>query len=366
MLNFNLNEKESRLIDKNISKETHLWHIQFVKKKESLSKTLVTKIVEFIKSQDLLSKKLKEKANHEGFHPVGIARVPGSNRLKLRTAALERWLEAGHHADMNWMKAPRRKNIETLLSGVKSVLAVGLNYYVDVKQNADSLKIGRFAWGQDYHKTIKKRLKRLGLWLENQRPGCKWKICVDSSSLLEKAWAEEAGLGWIGKHSNVINKEEGSWMVLGFLLCTEELTADKPAKSLCGKCQKCIDSCPTNAISEPFIINSRLCLPYHTLENRNNQLPKEISSSMGQWIAGCDICQEICPWNQKPITSSSDPDMQPKEWILNLTHSQVRSWDENQWQINLQNSTLKRMKPWMWQRNLNAIENNNLSKNKTL
>ena len=320
--------------------------------------------MECLNKQDLLSKQLKEKAKGLGFNPVGIARVPGSTRLKLRTAALERWIEAGHHADMNWMKATRRKNIETMLMGVKSVVAVGLNYYVDIQPNPKSLKIGRFAWGMDYHKTIKKRLKKLGSWLESQRSECKWKICVDSSALLEKAWAEEAGLGWIGKNTNLINQKNGSWMVLGYLLCTEKLTADKPAKSLCGQCRKCLDACPTNAITEPFVINSRLCLPYHTLENRNPDLPKEIKVSIGQWIAGCDICQEICPWNMKSPISSQDPDMQPKEWILNLSKSQVKTWNDNEWSLKLQNSTLKRIKPWMWRRNLNAIENNQNSQTK--
>ncbi len=321
--------------------------------------------MECLNTQDLLSKKLKEQAKDQGFNPVGIARVPGSTRLKLRTAALDRWLEAGHHADMNWMQAPRRKNIETLLTGVKSVLAVGLNYYVDIKPHPNSLKIGRFAWGMDYHKIIEKRLKKLGLWLERQRPECKWKVCVDSSALLEKAWAEEAGLGWIGKHSNLINEKNGSWMVLGYLLCTENLTADKPAKSLCGNCRKCIEACPTHAITEPFVINSRLCLPYHTLENRNPELPKAIKESIGEWIAGCDICQEICPWNKKSTISSKDPDMQPKQWVLNLRKSQVKTWEENEWNQKLKNSTLKRMKPWMWRRNLNAIEYNSLSENQS-
>ena len=125
--------------------------------------------------QKILSKELKEKAKQEGFNPVGIARVPGSSRMKLRTAALERWLEAGNHGSMNWMEAPRRKNIEGLLKGVKSVLAVGLNYYIDIKPKTNTLLIGRYAWGEDYHKTIEKRLKRIGKWLETQRPGCGWR-----------------------------------------------------------------------------------------------------------------------------------------------------------------------------------------------
>ncbi len=309
-----------------------------------------------INNQKNLSLLLKEKARQEGFDPVGIAKVPGGSRIKLRTAALERWLEAGHHADMNWMKAPRRKTIESMLEGVSSVLAVGLNYYVGKERSENSLLVGRYAWGNDYHKTIEKRLKKIGRWLENQRPNCKWRVCVDSSPLLEKAWAEEAGIGWIAKNTNLINKSNGSWMVLGFLLCTEELEGDTPSKSLCGNCQKCIDQCPTSAITEPFVINSNRCLAYHTIENKNSSLPKEISESIGKWIAGCDICQEVCPWNHKKIPSSSDPDVQPKDWVINLTKEEVMKWDDETWREKLKHSSLKRIKPWMWRRNANAIK----------
>ena len=312
--------------------------------------------MEQINNKKTLSALLKEKAKEEGFDPVGIAVVPGSSRIKLRTAALERWLEAGHHSEMNWMHAPRRKKIENLLEGVSSILAVGLNYHVNIKRNPNSLFIGRYAWGNDYHKIIEKRLKRIGKWLEIQRPSCKWRICVDSSPMLEKAWAEEAGIGWISKNSNLINKSKGSWIVLGFLLCTETLLADSPAKPLCGTCQKCIDECPTSAITEPFVINANKCLAYHTIENRNEKLPIEISKSMGNWVAGCDICQDVCPWNKKNIPSSLDPEVQPKDWIINLTKEQILKWDDKEWDQNLKGSSLKRIKPWMWRRNANAIQ----------
>tara|TARA_Y100001968_G_scaffold332683_1_gene391799 strand:+ start:1610 stop:2545 length:936 start_codon:yes stop_codon:yes gene_type:complete len=310
-------------------------------------------------SQETLSEKLKKEAKKLGFSAVGIARVPGSTRIKLRTSALQRWLKAGHQADMLWMEAPRRKNIETLLEGVKSVIAVGLNYYVKTKEKPKELSIARYGWGKDYHKLIEKKLKKLGQWLEKEQPSCQWKVCVDSSPLLDKAWAEEAGLGWIGKNSNLINQEIGSWMFLGHLLCTEALTPDKPSIPTCGECEKCIEACPTKAITEPFVINSNLCLAYHTIENKAQDLPAEIKNSMGNWIVGCDICQEVCPWNQKEIPSNNDPSIQPKEWILNLTTKDVLSWDDELWKEKLQGSTLKRIKPWMWRRNANAINQKN-------
>ncbi len=314
----------------------------------------------FKEAESQLSKKLKQKALDQGFNPVGIARVPGSPRIQLRTAALERWLNSGHHADMNWMAASRRKDIQTLLEGIQSILVVGINYYVNTEKADGALSIARYAWGRDYHKVVTQRLKKVGRWLEEQRPGCRWKVCVDTSPLLDKAWAEEAGLGWIGKHSNLINSTKGSWMVLGHLLCTEPLQADKPAISLCGKCQKCMDACPTAAITEPFVVNARLCLAYHTIENRNPQLPNEITQSIGNWIAGCDICQNVCPWNQKNLQSTKDKEMLPKDWILSLTNQQALSWSDKTWNEKLKGSALKRIKPWMWRRNAKAIQANTL------
>ena len=310
-----------------------------------------------IKSQFQLSEELKKEAISQGFNPVGIACLPSSERIKLRTAALQRWLNKGYQADMKWMSAPRRQNIESLLEGVNSVLSVGLNYYVNKEREPFALSIARYAWGQDYHKIITRRLKRVGNWLKKERPNCQWKICVDSSALMDKVWAEEAGIGWIGKNSNLINKKYGSWFVIGHLLCTEKLIADKPYESLCGKCEKCIKACPTNAITEPFVVNSNLCLAYHTIENRNANLPKEISSSLGTWIAGCDICQEECPWNQKELPSSSDPEVQPQKRVLSLTQKQAIAWSESKWKKQLQGSALKRIKPWMWKRNAESIKN---------
>ena len=157
--------------------------------------------------QTRLSEALKRRAAEEGFNPVGIARIPGSSRLQLRTNALQRWLDHGHQADMAWMAAPRRRDPRLLLDGANSLLAVGLNYYVDAEPSPGSLKVARYGWGRDYHRVVDQRLRRIGRWLTEQRPDCGWRACVDATPLLDKAWAEEAGLGWIGKHSNLIHPE---------------------------------------------------------------------------------------------------------------------------------------------------------------
>ena len=298
-----------------------------------------------------ISLRLKKKAIQEGFAVVGIAAVPGNSRIKLRTKALERWLEKNYHSDMKWMESEKRKDIDLIFNGVKSIISVGYNYLSN--ENEEKIfKIGKFGQGKDYHKVIKSKLSILGNWLETKLPDCTWKVCVDSSPLLEKAWAEESGIGWIGKNSNIINKKNGSWLSLGFILINKELTPDKPAKSLCGKCEQCIDKCPTKAITEPFVIDSNLCIAYHTIENRNTTIPYHIQKKLNGWIAGCDICQDTCPWNNAaPI--NFDFDAQAKEWINTLDLNAI-NWTDEEWAENLKESALKRIKPWMWRRNIQA------------
>jgi len=303
-----------------------------------------------------LAQQLKQQAGVLGFDPVGIAAVPASPRLGLRTAALERWLAAGHQADMAWMADPRRQAVEQLLPGVRSLLAVGLNYYVKAQPAPGSLRVARYGWGRDYHRVIDRRLRQLGHWLEAQVPGVRWRACVDSAPLLDKAWAEEAGLGWIGKHGNLIHRQRGSWLLLGHLLTDLDLPADAPAQPLCGSCSRCLPACPTGAIVEPFVVDSRRCIAFHTIENREPQLPAAIAEQLQGWVAGCDLCQEACPWNQQPLASSEDPDLQPRPWWLNLRAEEALAWSDDTWDEKLRASALRRLKPWMWRRNIAAAQ----------
>ena len=310
-----------------------------------------------IQNKKEISKKLKEKAINEGFAISGIASIPGGSRLKLRTNALERWLANNHHGEMKWMEAERRKDISSLLKGAKSILSVGFTYINSQNNKKDKkLKVAKFGQGEDYHKIIYKKLKNIGRWINLEMPDCKWKICVDTSPLLEKAWAEESGLGWIGKNSNLINKKHGSWFTLGFMILTQDLVPDKPHQSLCGKCNRCIEDCPTKAIVEPFVIQSDLCIAYHTIESKEKTIPKKIKENLNGWIAGCDICQDVCPWN-KSVPFNDTVENNPKEWINNIDIHSL-SWDDKTWEENLKGSTLKRIKPWMWKRNIKAILGN--------
>jgi epoxyqueuosine reductase len=301
-----------------------------------------------------LADTLKQQARQLGFAAVGIASAGGSERLQLRTAALERWMEAGHQADMAWMADPRRRAVEALLPGVRSVVAVGLPYWVKAQRAPGSLKVARYGWGRDYHRVIDGRLRALGRWLESQIPGVGWRACVDSAPLLDKAWAEEAGLGWIGKHSNLISREHGSWLLIGHLLTTADLPADQPALPACGACRACIEACPTGAISEPFVVDARRCIAFHTIENRAEQLPAPIAAGLEGWVAGCDICQDVCPWNHRRFEGSSDPDLQPRPWWLDLRADEALAWSDADWDEKLRASALRRIKPAMWRRNIRA------------
>ena len=299
-----------------------------------------------------ISKKLKEKAILEGFTISGIASIPGSSRLKLRNSALERWLSNNYHDEMKWMEAEKRKNIGSLLEGARSVLSVGFTYLNSENNTKNKIfKVAKFGQGEDYHKVIYKKLKNIGKWINKEIPDCKWKICVDTSPLLEKAWAEESGIGWIGKNSNLISKK-GSWFTLGFIILTKDLVPDKPHQSLCGKCDKCIEHCPTKAIVEPFVIQSDLCIAYHTIESRKKTIPKKIEKNLNGWVAGCDICQDVCPWNRS-IPYNNTLETAPKEWMKNLNIESL-NWDDKTWEENLKGTTLKRIKPWMWKRNIKA------------
>ncbi|MCP9850310.1 tRNA epoxyqueuosine(34) reductase QueG [Cyanobium sp. Morenito 9A2] len=289
-----------------------------------------------------------------GFAPVGIAAVPGGGQLRLRTAALERWLQAGHQGSMGWMADPRRARVETLLDGVRSLVAVGLSYHVAAERVPGALAIARYGWGRDYHRVIDGRLRQLGRWLEGQVPSSRWRVCVDSAPLLDKAWAEEAGLGWIGKNANLIHPQKGSWLLLGHLLTTVELPADRPAEPLCGSCSRCLEACPTGAISEPFVVDARRCLAFHTIESREPSLPEPIKAGLGNWVAGCDICQDVCPWNGPRLEPSKDPDVQPRPWMLDLRAEEALGWNDAAWDERLRASALRRIKPWMWRRNIRA------------
>jgi epoxyqueuosine reductase len=297
---------------------------------------------------------LKAQALAEGFALAGLASAAGSPRLQLRSEALERWLAAGHAAGMGWMHDPRRRQLQALLPGAASLLLVALDYSRPERQQPQAPRIARYGWGRDYHRVIDGRLRRLGRWLQQHQADCRWRVCVDAAPLMEKAWAEEAGLGWIGKHGNLIHHRRGSWLLLGALITDLPLPADTPARPRCGSCSRCLPACPTGAIREPFVVDSRRCIAYHTIENRDPTLPTAISAQLQGWVAGCDLCQEACPWNQDLAPAPDDSACRPRDWILSTDGATLLTWDDGRWDNALRASALRRIRPWMWRRNLQA------------
>lgn len=257
-----------------------------------------------------LAEQIKAEAIALGFDKVGIASVDPPDTEAL--AALDRWLAQGYQAEMDWMASDRRRDVRNLLPNAQSVICVALNYYSGdhPDPSPEVGKIARYAWGRDYHRVVEKRLKALARWLQTQQPDCECRWYVDSGPIADKVWAQRAGLGWIAKNSNVISREFGSWIFLGELVTTLALPADRPHTAHCGSCSRCLEACPTQAIVEPYVVDANRCIAYHTIENRAADLPAAIAQNLQGWVAGCDICQEVCPWNQRFAQITTLPDLQ--------------------------------------------------------
>ena len=249
-----------------------------------------------------LTERLKTRALDEGFDLVGVAAAGPSET----TAALDAWLDASMHGDMGWMDRSRgaRSDPRRLLEECRSVVAVAMSYRTSLPESSSHpsddgrVWVSRYAWGRDYHRLVKKRLVRLGRWLAEERPGCAWRACVDTAPIPEREWAARAGLGWIGKNTALLNRRLGSELFLGVLLTDIELVPDRPLPEHCGRCTACLDACPTDAFSEPRVLDARRCIAYLTIEHRS-EIPEALRPAMGSMVAGCDICQEVCPWTRR-------------------------------------------------------------------
>ena len=255
------------------------------------------------------------------------------------------------------MNAPRREDVRTLLPEAKSIICVALNYYTDRHRpnTPDRAKISRYGWGRDYHKILHKRLKAFSLWLESQDPQIKTRYYADTGPIQDKLWAQRSGLGWVAKNSNVITREFGSWVFLGEILTTLDLEPDAPHTAHCGTCTRCIDACPTGAIVAPHTVDANRCIAYHTIENRAETIPDPIAQNLNGWVAGCDICQDVCPWNISFATPTHLPDFQPYEWNIAPTLTELATISQDEYDRRFPASALRRIKPDMLRRN--AIAN---------
>lgn len=298
--------------------------------------------------------RIKAQGQDIGFHKVGIAAIAPHDDGNI--PRLNQWLDQGYQADMAWMTSPKRQDIRQCLPEVQSVIAVALNYYTPHEHSDDPevAKISRYGWGRDYHRVMTKRLKAFYHWLAAEFPGDRHRFYVDTGPVQDKVWAERAGLGWIAKNSNVITREYGSWVFLGEILTTLKLPPDQPHTKHCGTCTRCIDACPTGAIAEPFVVDANRCIAYHTIENRAEDLPTEIKPHLQNWVAGCDICQNVCPWNQSFAQETDVPDFQPYPQNLAPKLKELAKITDEEWGDRLTGSALRRIKPWMWRRNAQA------------
>ncbi len=297
---------------------------------------------------------IKTAALDIGFHLVGIAAIDGYEDKALEH--LKSWLNSGYQAEMAWMTSPKREDIRAFMPEVRSLISVALNYYTPQQHsdNPELAKISRYGWGRDYHKVMGKKLKALSTWLKSQDESIVTRHCVDTAPVQDKVWAQRSGIGWIAKNGNVITREYGSWVFLGEILTNLEISPDPIHTSHCGTCTRCIDACPTKAIVKPYVVDANRCIAYHTIENRNPTLPSDIASNLSGWVAGCDICQDVCPWNQRFAKETEVRDFQPYETNLQPKLSELATISELEWDRRFRASALRRIKPAMWQRNARA------------
>ena len=303
---------------------------------------------------------LKRRAISEGFDLVGVAEA-----AKARSVGnLERWLDAGMHGEMAYMARTRRVRSDPrlLLSGCTSVVAVAMSYRCDQPDSTTGdvddgrAWVSRYAWGRDYHRILKKKLVRLGRWLAEKRSGAQWRACVDTAPILEREWAARAGLGWIGKNTLLLNRELGSELFLGILLTDQKLVPDGPRTEHCGTCTACLDACPTAAFPEPKVLDARSCVGYLTVEHRS-AIPDELWSGVGTNIAGCDICQEVCPWTRR-APADLHPEFAPETRRLRPKLGDLEGLDEEGYAEWRKGSALNRIRYEQFRRNLEVARKN--------
>jgi len=298
-----------------------------------------------------LTGKIKQICVQDGFNKTGISSY---RKLNIETEFLSRWINEGRHADMDWISksVEKRNDPGLILEDVKSIISLAYIYDTPFKHDVNLPKISRYAWGKDYHKILKKKLKSICGKIESLGSGIKTKYYVDDGPVMEKVWAAESGIGWIGKNSNVIIPDSGSFFFLSEILINIELEPDKHIEDLCETCRICIDACPTGALYEEYKLDSNLCISYQTIENRN-EIPGYLDLS--GWIFGCDICQDVCPFNKKKFFTE-DARFFPNEKIFNKSKDDLLSLTEEEFDNEFKGTPVYRTKYKGWKRNLERFE----------
>lgn len=307
---------------------------------------------------------IKQAARELGFDAVGISRLPtqanpATHRNHQDPEAdlldrLQKWLRRGYHATMAWMvRDPERRADPTrVLPGCRSIISVGMNYYTDYRadERQGNGRIARYAWGRDYHKILGDRLAQLTERIGTLAAGSLNRAYVDTGPVMEKAWAQQAGLGWIGKHSNLVSTDFGSWLLLGEILTTLELEPDEAGSDLCGSCTLCIQACPTGAITEPYVVDAGRCISYLTIELKGS-IPPGLRPLIGNRVYGCDDCQIHCPWNRDaPITRETD--FAVRHGLDRATLVDLFGWTQQAFESRMAGSAILRIGYERWLRNL--------------
>lgn len=326
-----------------------------------------------------LTAAIKQEAHRLGFDAVGIARLAATDRSvapqgltaspsdtsispQLLTR-LRQWLERGYHGAMAWMERTPEKRADPrlVLPECRSIISLGINYLTTHQANEHPGygRVARYAWGKDYHKVFETRLRTLEEFIHRIASGANTRSYSDTGPLMEKAWAEQAGLGWIGKHSNLVSADHGSWLLLGEILTTLELEPDVPATDLCGSCTLCIQACPTQAIVEPYVVDATRCISYLTIEWRGDQstIPDELQTGMGNKIFGCDDCLDVCPFNLW-AEPTEEPAFQPSDVTLAPHLQKLAIMDEETFRTTFQHSPIRRAKHSGWLRNVTIAQRN--------
>ncbi len=300
------------------------------------------------------SRFIKQTANQLGFNFCGIAKA---QKLDDDARRLEQWLNKNMHGSMHYMEKyfDQRVDPSLLVPDAKSVITLLLNYFPAQQQNPTAPKVSKYAYGKDYHEVIKEKLNRLLHMLREEIGEINGRGFVDSAPVLERSWAQRSGLGWIGKNGNMITKQSGSFFFIATLIIDAELEYDDAfAKDYCGTCTKCIDACPTEAILENKIINGSKCISYFTIELKDALIPGEMKDKFRDWIFGCDICQDVCPWNRFSKTAN-EINFTPIPEILNFTTKEWEALSDESFKKIFKYSPLKRSKYSGIQRNLRFI-----------
>jgi len=299
------------------------------------------------------SESIKSKAKALGFLSCGISKA---DFLEEEAPRLEQWLSQNYHGEMAYMANHFDKRLDprVLVPGAKSVVSLLLNYHSKEKQtDVEAPKIASYAFGDDYHKVIKDKLKQLMSFIHKEIGEVQGRVFVDSAPVMDKAWAAKSGLGWIGKNTNLISKKAGSFFFIAELILDLELEHDLPATDHCGSCTACIDACPTDALLAPYQIDGSKCISYVTIELKN-EIPTDFQGKMDNWAFGCDVCQTVCPWNRF-ATPHSEPAFNPPDELLSLSKNEWEEMTQEVFSVIFKNSAIKRTKYEGLKRNIKFL-----------